>query len=251
MPAVNNQLIGWLAKPLAGVRCLLRFRHRIKCWRCLQNGHGNWLRGHLLTSRSQGLMKNGVAFISPTWHQGSGRGPCVGSSLSRAKGEEHGGKMTTLCLRSKSSGGVKVFQIKLENLPWQLQTMSLFCCKSPQLPNGTGRSELMGLSTPWKVAAAGIGGGNLVSLLITSSRVKGLEVTFYYLRKGHFQLFLPSHSLPVNLCGTPIFALTVVASFWIWVVFLCHPTRRHRNRPERWKAPEALPTKSFTEKSRP
>lgn len=146
-------------------------------------------------------MKNGVAFISPTWHQGSGRGPCVGSSLSRAKGEEHRGKMTTLCLSSKSSGGVKVFHIKLENLPWQLQTMSLFCCKSPQLPNGTGRAELMGLSTPWKVAATGIGGGNLMSLLITGCRMKGLEVTFCWLRKGHFS-----------------FSFHPIPSQWIYVV---------------------------------
>lgn len=47
----------------------------------------------------------------------SGRGLCVESSVSWAEGEEKRDKMTTLCLSSKSSGGVKVFQIKLEILP--------------------------------------------------------------------------------------------------------------------------------------
>lgn len=105
----------------------------------------------------------------------------LGSRLSQANGEEKRDKMKASFLSSKSSAGVELFWIKLENLPWQLQAMSLFCCKSSQLPNGTAEPELMGLSTPWKEAAAVIGGGNLTSLII-GCQMKWPGVMFYCLR---------------------------------------------------------------------
>lgn len=246
MPAVNNQLIGWLAKPLAGVRCLLRFRHHIKCWRCQQNGHGNWLCSCLPADCAGGLMKNGAAFISLIWHRSSGRRLCVAYSLSWATREEKRDKMTTLCLSSKSSGGIKVFQIKLEILPWQLQTMSLFCCKSPQLPSGTGRSELMGLSTPWEVAAAVIGEGNLMTQ-ITGCQVRGPEVMFYYLKMGHFYLFPPSLFPSTESTRCPHLRSHCCTHTWTWVDLsaLSHPDGEGRGESSGSPLELCLPSLSF------
>lgn len=111
---------------------------------------------------------------------------CLGS-----KGEEKRDKMTTLCLSSKSSGGAEVFQVELEIMPYRLQ-MSLFCCKLPQLPSGTGRSELAGLSTPRKVAAV-TAEGNLMTQ-ITDFRTEGQSL-LCPLRMGHFYFFPPKESM--------------------------------------------------------
>lgn len=243
MPAVNNQLIGWLAKPLAGVRCLLRFRHRIKCWRCQQNGHGDWLCSRLPADRSEGLVKNGAAFISLVWHRCSGRGLCVGSSLSWAKGEENRDKITTLCLSSKSSGGVEVFQMKLE--PWQLQMMSLFCHKSPQLPSGTDRSELMGLSTPWKVATAVIGGS-----LMTDHRLSG-ERTGGYVLLSENGPSLPFPSIPfpsqrMQVIHPPL-SHCCSNGFWTWVDLfaLSHPDGKGKGKSRERSLELCLPSLPF------
>lgn len=95
--------------------------------------------------------------------------------------------------------------------------MSLFCCKLPQLPSGTGRSELAGLSTPRKVAAA-TAEGNLM-IQITDVRTEGQRL-FYALRMGHFYLFPPK-----NACNAPIFTPTAAATLsGLGLIFLHCPT---------------------------
>lgn len=77
MPAINNRLIWALAEPLSGVECLLRFRHHIKCWRCQQNRHGQWLNTIIFPEKCSGeLVKNGASFISAISHRSCRREGC-------------------------------------------------------------------------------------------------------------------------------------------------------------------------------
>lgn len=132
-------------------------------------------------------------------------------------------------------------------MPWQLQTTSLFCCKSPQLPSGTGRSELMGFYIPWKVAAAVIAGGNLMTL-IPGGQVRRPEVVFHYLRMGHFYLFLLSLFLPPK-CTRNIHlhshCCSHSSSAWVDLFVLFHPDGEGQGKSGGSPLELCLPNLSF------
>lgn len=151
-----------------------------------------------------------LARLTPSLWKGIVRG--IQSVVGKG-GRKKRDKITTLCLSSKSSGGVEVFQMKLE--PWQLQMMSLFCHKSPQLPSGTDRSELMGLSTPWKVAAAVIGGS-----LMTDHRLSG-ERTGGYVLLSENGPSLPFPSIPFPSQRMQVIHPSLLSLLQQWFLDLC------------------------------
>lgn len=189
MPAINNQLIGWAAKPLAGVGSLLRLRHSIKCWRCQQNGHSHQIHGHLPAELLRRAREKWSSFYLPhsttpwkedpvcAWDPG-----CCGP-----RGKRREIKWPPCAWAVNHLKEQKYFKWSWRSCLDRLQ-MSLFCCKLPQLPSGTGRSELAGLSTPRKVAAA-TAEGNLMTQ-ITDVRTEGQRL-LYPLRTGRFYLFPP------------------------------------------------------------
>lgn len=129
--------------------------------------------------------------LSPSFHNTleGGSSLCMGSRLLWAKGEEKRReiKWPPCAWAVNHLKEQKYFKWSWRSCLDRLQ-MSLFCCKLPQLPSGTGRSELAGLSTPRKVAAA-TAEGNLMTQ-ITDVRTEGQRL-LYPLRTGRFYLFPP------------------------------------------------------------
>lgn len=136
---------------------------------------------------SGGLVKNGAAFISLI-PQHPGRGIQSVRGIQAVVGQ--GGERREIKWPPRAWAVNHLEEEKYFRWSWRscldrLQ-MSLFCCKLPQLPSGTGRSELAGLSTPRKGAAA-TAEGNLMTQ-ITDGRTEGQRL-LYPLRTGHFYLF--------------------------------------------------------------